>query len=339
MQTIKTAVVGASGYAGAQLCGILSRHPQADLCHLYVSENSSDANKKISALHGFLAGRCDLILESLTDPKTLGDNFDAVFLATDHKVSHDIAKAACGRRAKIFDLSGAFRVKDNDFYQKHYGFKHECPKILQGSVYALMGFTSSQEIKDATLVSLPGCYPTVSQLSLKPLILDMLIDESMPPVINAVSGVSGAGRGLKLNSMFCEVSLNAYGIFTHRHQPEIASHLGTDVIFNPHLGNFKRGILATITCRLKDGVTEEQVQQAYDHYYRGYKMVRLKQDLVKLDDVVNTPCCDISCRVQGQYLVISSAIDNLLKGAASSAVEAYNACFDFDDKAFWQECL
>lgn len=337
MQTIKTAVVGASGYAGAQLCGILSRHPQADLCHLYVSQNSADANKSISSLHGFLTGRCDLTLEPLADPQALGDDFDAVFLATDHKVSHDIAKAACGRRAKIFDLSGAFRVKDGDFYQKYYGFTHECPEILQGSVYALMGFTGADAIKKATLVSLPGCYPTVSQLSVKPLILDGLLDESMPPVINAVSGVSGAGRGLKLNSMFCEVSLNAYGIFTHRHQPEIAAHLGTEIIFNPHLGNFKRGILATITCRLKEGVTQDEVQKAYEHYYRGYKMVRLKQNLVKLDDVVNTPYCDISWRVQGQYAVISSCIDNLLKGAASQAVEAYNACFDFDDKAFCQE--
>jgi N-acetyl-gamma-glutamyl-phosphate reductase len=135
-----------------------------------------------------------------------------------------------------------------------------------------------------------------------------------------------------MTNSFCEVSLHAYGIFSHRHQPEIATHLGAAVIFNPHLGNFKRGILATITLKLQQGVTAEQVAQAFEKAYEGKPAVRLfGQQQVTLQQVQQTPYCDISWQQQGEYVVLTSAIDNLLKGASSQAMQCLNIHYGFDE--------
>ena len=246
---VKVAVVGASGYAGAQLVKMISAHSKLELTNLFVSEKSLDLGKKISELYGFLDGICDKTLQPLTSPKDIIACADAVFLATDHKVSHDIAPELVKAGVVVFDLSGAFRISDTDVFAKAYGFEHEHKDLLKTAVYALAEFVDVKKLQSTLMVSLPGCYPTASQLALKPLIDNDLLDLNYRPSINAVSGVSGAGRKAKLNNSFCEVSLNAYGVFTHRHQPEIAEHLGTEVIFTPHLGNFKRGIHATINAK------------------------------------------------------------------------------------------
>ena len=170
----------------------------------------------------------------------------------------------------------------------------------------------------------------VDKLSLKPLIDAGLLDLNQWPVINATSGVSGAGRKAAISNSFCEVSLQPYGVFTHRHQPEIATHLGADVIFTPHLGNFPRGILETITCRLKPGVSQVQVAQALQQAYAHKPLVRLyDKGVPALKNVVGLPFCDIGFAVQGEHLIIVATEDNLLKGAAAQAVQCANIRFGY----------
>lgn len=249
---LNTLIVGASGYAGAELATYVNRHPHMNITALTVSAQSNDAGKLISDLHPQLKGVLDLPLQPMSDIREFTDGVDVVFLATAHEVSHDLAPQFLDAGCVVFDLSGAFRVNDAAFYDKFYGFTHQHPELLAQAVYGLAEW-NRDALKEATLVAVPGCYPTAAQLSLKPLIDAGLLDLNQWPVINATSGVSGAGRKAAISNSFCEVSLQPYGIFTHRHQPEIASHLGADVIFTPHLGSFPRGILETITCRLKPG--------------------------------------------------------------------------------------
>ena len=205
----KVAVVGASGYAGAQLCRIISRHEKLELTGLFVSENSLDKGKKVSELYGELNGVCDKVLQPLTGAKDIIDIADAVFLATDHKVSHDIAPALVDAGVAVFDLSGAFRISNTDVFEKAYGFAHEHKDLLKKAVYALAEYVDVKALQNTKMISLPGRYPTASQLALKPLIENGLLDLNYRPSINAVSGVSGAGRKAKLTNSFCEVSLNA----------------------------------------------------------------------------------------------------------------------------------
>ncbi len=327
---INVAIVGASGYAGAELCRLLCVHPQVNLVKLFVSEGSADKGRRISDLYGSLKSRCDLVLEPLSSPEDIIGKADAVFLATDHKVSHDLAPALTAAKIAVFDLSGAFRISDVDVFEKAYGFAHEHQDLLKTAVYALPEFTDPEVLRKTLMISLPGCYPTASQLALRPLIDSSLLDLNYRPSINAVSGVSGAGRKAKLTNSFCEVSLNAYGVFTHRHQPEIAEHLGTEVIFTPHLGDFKRGIHATVTAKLKSGVTEEQVKKAFS-VYDNKPMVRVKDTLPKLQDVQQLPFCDIGFAMKDDYIVVCSCIDNLLKGASSQAVQVMNIYYGFEE--------
>lgn len=334
---LTAAVVGASGYAGSVLTGLLLNHPHVTVTHLYVSERSADAGKPIATIDARLTGRTDLTLEPLTDPAAAAQNLDMVFLATDHAVSAALAPVFTAAGCTVFDLSGAYRLADPADYPKYYGFEHAAPECLKRAVYALAEFVDPEKLRAADLVSLPGCYPTASQLALKPLIDAGLLDPAVKPVIDAVSGVSGAGRKAKLTSAFCEVSLSAYGVFTHRHRPEIEEHLGRRVIFTPHLGCFKRGILATITARLAPAAqgekAREKIAAAYASAYAGKPLVRLRDLLPKLDDVTYLPFCDIGFTTDGEDVVIVSAIDNLMKGAAAQAVQVMNLKFGFAETA------
>ena len=335
---IRAAVVGASGYAGSELTRFLLAHPAVELTHLYVSAASSDAGRAIAEIDGRLFGRTQLVLEPMTDPAAAAQGLDAVFLATEHIVSAALAPIFAAQGAVVFDLSGAYRLPNASDYPKFYGFEHKHPELLDRAVYALGEFVDRGKLRAARIVSLPGCYPTASQLALKPLIDAGLLAADFKPVIDAVSGVSGAGRKAKIGNVFCEVSLSAYGVFTHRHRPEIEAHLGRPVIFTPHLGPFKRGILATITVKLAPGLGDqsqarEKIQQAYESAYAACPLVRLRPALPKLDDVVNLPFCDIGFSVDEEagYAVVVSAIDNLIKGAAGQAVQVMNLRFGFPE--------
>ena len=332
---IKVAIVGASGYVGAELVSILLKHPKVLLTNLFVSEKSEDKNKKINSLYGSLFNKTDLILEPLPSGDKLKDTFraiDAVFLATDHKVSHDIAPILYEAGCAVFDLSGAYRLKNLSAYEKYYGFKHEHLELLNKAVYSICEIANHDEIKNTRMLSIPGCYTTSAELPLIPLSHEKLLDVNFVPVINSVSGVSGAGRKAKLSNSFCEVSLNAYNIFKHRHLPEIEEYVKTKVIFNPHLGSFKRGILTTITAKLVPGVDAASVLAVFLKYYENKPLIRIKNELPKLQDVINQPYCDIGFSVsEDGYIVICSAIDNLQKGAAAQAVQTLNLHFDFNE--------
>lgn len=335
MSKLKAIIVGASGYTGAELALILNRHPHFELSGLYVSSNSTDANKPISTLYPQLKNIVDLPLNPLpashADIGTLACQFNTIFLATAHEVSHDYVPIFLSHGCQVFDLSGAYRVNQAEFYPHYYGFTHQYPQLLQRAVYGLAEW-NTQQIQQTDLVAVAGCYPTVSQLSLKPLLENDLIDRSQLPVINAVSGVSGAGRKASLTNSFCEVSLNPYGVFNHRHQPEIATHLGCEVIFIPHLGNFKRGILATTTAKLKPEVTAQHVQQAFEQAYQDRPLVRLCGDnFPAIKQVEFTPFCDIAFAVKDRHIIIVGAEDNLLKGASAQAVQCANIRYNFPE--------
>jgi N-acetyl-gamma-glutamyl-phosphate reductase len=337
---IKTCIIGASGYTGAELAALVHYHNQFELTALYVSTNSVDAGKSLGDIHPQFFNLIDLPLQPIdeTDLSTLSNRFDLIFLATPHEASHKWMGELCSNKissdnnkAVIMDLSGAFRIKDKNKFTEYYGFEHQADQLLAQAVYGLADWHQAQ-IKDANLVAVPGCYPTASLTALKPLQQNAFIDLAYFPIINAVSGVTGAGRKAALNSSFAEVSLQAYGVLGHRHQPEISDYLGTDVIFTPHLGNFKRGILATITVKIASDVTEQHITKAYQQAYQGNPIVRLRDSWPKIDDVVGTPYCDLFWKFDSKtgYLVVTSAIDNLLKGAASQAIQCANLRFGFE---------
>ena len=290
---LNTLIVGASGYAGAELVTYVNRHPHMNITALTVSAQSNDAGKLISDLHPQLKGIVDLPLQPMSDISEFSPGVDVVFLATAHEVSHDLAPQFLEAGCVVFDLSGAFRVNDVAFYEKYYGFTHQYPELLEQAAYGLAEWCGNK-LKEANLIAVPGCYPTAAQLALKPLIDADLLDLNQWPVINATSG------------------------------------LGADVIFTPHLGNFPRGILETITCRLKPGVSQVQVAQALQQAYAHKPLVRLyDKGVPALKNVVGLPFCDIGFAVQGEHLIIVATEDNLLKGAAAQAVQCANIRFGY----------
>jgi N-acetyl-gamma-glutamyl-phosphate reductase len=322
----KVAIIGASGYAGAQLVNLVTKHPQMSLEHTCVSEHSQDAGKSIAQLHGFLAHLTHITLAPVSPSmlSLLATEMDAVFLATPHEASHDWMTTLSSGKAKIFDLSGAFRLQDTQIFKQFYGFEHTST-CLDKAVYGLAEY-NSEAISQASIVAVPGCYPTASLLGLLPLQQAGVLDHQVRPIINAVSGVSGAGRKANLGTSFYEVSLQAYGVLGHRHTPEIEAYLGTPVIFTPHLGNFKHGILATITVKLNEDVSAKDVDAIFQQQYANQPIIRLRDRFPKVDDVAHTPYCDIFWKVDEDsgYAVIGSAIDNTLKGAASQAMQCAN---------------
>lgn len=328
---LNTLIIGASGYTGAELAAYVQRHPHMNITALAVSAQSADAGKLLSELHPQFKGLVDLPLQPLSDVDALAAEVDVVFLATAHEVSHDLVPQFLNANCVVFDLSGAYRVNKPSFYEKFYGFTHRYIDLLAEAVYGLAEW-QNDALHNARLIAVPGCYPTAAQLALKPLIADRLLNLEQWPVINATSGVSGAGRKAALSSSFCEVSLQPYGVFTHRHQPEIATHLGIDVIFTPHLGNFARGILETITCRLRPGINSEQIAACFKTAYGDKPLVRLYENsLPALKNVVGLPFCDIGFAVQDEHLIVVAAEDNLLKGAAAQAIQCLNIRFGFTE--------
>lgn len=332
---VKTAIFGASGYTGAALVEKVIQHPFLELNNLYVSTNSNDAGKTIASLHPSLSHLSSHTLIA-ADESMLADianENDVILLATPHEASHDWAPHLLNGKARVFDLSGAFRLASSEDYENFYGFKHQHTQWLDKAIYGLAEH-NTDAIANAKLVAVPGCYPTASLCGLLPLKKAGVLDSTIPPIINAVSGVSGAGRKAALSNSFCEVSLQAYGVFSHRHTPEISQHLGQDVIFTPHLGNFKRGILATITAKLSSDVTAEQINEIFTQYYQNNPIVRLQATNPKLDDVVNTPFCDLHWHIDTSkgYIIVSSAIDNVLKGAATQAIQCVNLNHGWPDQ-------
>lgn len=331
----KVAIIGATGYAGAELSALIAKHPGLELYGLYVSATSKDAHKPFAELYPMYAGVVDKEIIPLDEEGVaLADikkNANIVCLCTAHDVSMKIAPDFIAEAGmKVFDLSGAYRVNSQEFFEKYYGFTHERLDWLAKAVYGLAEW-NADAIRNADLVAVPGCYPTAALTALKPLFNAGLIEKDSMPIINAVSGVSGAGRGAKLGSHFCEVSLNPYGVFTHRHRPEISHHLGQTVLFQPHLGNFSRGILETIYVRLSKDADDAAIAKAYHDAYDGKKIVRIQPIWPSIRGVAGTPYVDIHWQREGDTLIVGSAIDNLVKGAAGQALQCVNINCGYDD--------
>ncbi len=323
----KIAIIGASGYAGAELVGLLINHDHAEIAHLVVSENSSSDGKLFSELHGRFQGVCDLPLQAFSSAwfDRYAATIDIVFFATPHDFSADWAQAFVDAGVKVFDLSGGFRLKDANDYPKYYGFEHANTDALASAKYGLAEW-QEDDIAQTNLVAVPGCYPTASLLCLKPLIENNLNIENALVVVNGISGVSGAGRNASLATNFNEVSLKPYNILQHRHQPEIAQEAGTAVIFNPHLAPYKRGLLSTVTLQLKAGTTSAEVQAAFEAAYADKPLVRLVKSWPEIAHVAHTPFADVHWQFDAEksVVVVSCAIDNLLTGAASQALQCFN---------------
>ncbi|CAL4041909.1 N-acetyl-gamma-glutamyl-phosphate reductase [Buchnera aphidicola (Tetraneura ulmi)] len=321
-------IVGASGYSGVELVTYFNKHKYIKNIFLAVSNDSKDIGKSISEIHPKLKGIVNIFLESIDKFTNQKNDIDVVFLATDHIVSYNLVPIFISFEYIVFDLSGAYRIKNSDYYEKYYGFLHKNKDLLNLSVYGLPEW-NSKKIKNAQLISLPGCYATCIELSIKPIIEKKIIDFTFIPVVNAISGVSGAGRNPKFSNSFCEVSLQPYNIFTHRHNPEIFEQIGGfPIIFIPCLGNFSRGILATITCRLKKNMDILEIEEIFSYFYGNKFFVRLhKNNIPSISAIIEKPFVDIGFKIQGRNLVIIAAEDNLLKGAASQAVQCFNIRF------------
>ncbi len=316
--TIPCAVFGASGYSGVELIWLLHNHPDFDI--RYGFSSGARTAEPVSQLYPQLADRLDLTLQPW-HPDLLSEMADQVqvcFLALPHEASAELAPQLNDAGLTVFDLSGAFRLRDESIHESAYGFSR--PQPQQAIPYGLAEWTELTGVEP--LIAVPGCYPTAAALALLPVL--PFITATCTPVINAVSGVSGAGRKAALHTSFCEVSLQAYGVGTHRHQPEIAQVLGRPVLFVPHLANFKRGILETIYVEVGDKVTAEQIQTAFTVAYAQRPFVRLRALPPAISDVCGTPFCDIHWQLHGRQLVLCVAIDNLLKGAAAQAVQLAN---------------
>lgn len=318
-------VLGASGYSGAEICRIVNNHPELHLAGAF----SASANNAvpISTLYPQLSGTLDIDLQTWCEGHlSQADTVDIVFLALPHEISHQLAPQFLQAGCCVIDLSGAFRLMDVNKYSEFYGFNHTAPELLNERVYALPHacLTHNEALSAANLLSMPGCYPTAATLALVPLLAKGVLDPLQIPVITAVSGVSGAGRKAQLNTSFCEVSLRPYGVLNHRHQCEIEQNIGCEVIFVPQLGNFKRGIVATVALKVLPEVTQAHISKLFNHAYANDASIRLREQPPQIDDVATTPFCDLYWKLEGQRLVVIAAIDNLLKGAASQAIEACN---------------
>ncbi|MGL1956052.1 MAG: N-acetyl-gamma-glutamyl-phosphate reductase [Colwellia sp.] len=327
LEVKKTAVIGASGYAGAELIGLLTQHNNVSIQHLVVSENSSSEGKLFSDLHGRFKGVCDLPLQAFSQKwfDTYAKDLDVAFFATPHEFSADWAQAFVDAGVKVFDLSGGFRLKQAQDYPTFYGFKHANTDALASAIYGLAEW-QAPEIANTNLVAVPGCYPTASLLALKPITSNNFHLENALIVVNGISGVTGAGRNASLATNYNEVSLKAYNILQHRHQPEISQEANAQVIFNPHLAPYKRGLLATVTLSLKAEITAEQVNTAFEQAYSDKPLVRLVNSWPQIGHVAHTPFADVHWQLDEEkhVLVVSCAIDNLLKGASSQALQCFN---------------
>jgi N-acetyl-gamma-glutamyl-phosphate reductase len=326
----RVAVVGATGYAGAELTAILHRHPGVELVGLYSSSGSS-GGAIVPAPGGQAWGAPVLHGEPFTLEKLLAATPDIVFLATPNEVSATLAPKLVDIGIQVIDLSGAFRLEDPALYPSWYGFTHERPELLNEAVYGLPEWCNG-ELKKARLVANPGCYPTSILLALRP--LAYVLDRDQPVICDAKSGVSGAGKKADVAWSFAELygNFKAYGVGSHRHEPEIRQglHLGDKaaLVFVPHLLPTVRGILATMHVAFTAAMTNEQIAELYAKAYANAPFVRVLPagQLPELKNVIGTPRAEIGFTLLngGKRAVVISVIDNLQKGAASQAVQNFN---------------
>ena len=335
-RALRVAVVGATGYAGGELIQILARHPGVRVARLM-----ADIKKPVPAesVHPSLRGRGLPVCE-LPNPGDLAPpEVDVVFLATPHQAAHDMTPAFLERGLRVIDLSAAFRLKDANAYPRWYGFEHRAPGPLAEAVFGAPELFK-EKIRQARLLANPGCYATSVILALAPILGAGWVDIERGIICDSKSGATGAGRTPSDKLHFPEVneSLRAYGLFNHRHVPEMLQLLGLaekDFIFTPHLLPINRGILSTIYVRLSKHRTLEQVLELYRDFYAAAPLVRVYDDgaLPEIQAVAHTNYFDVGFALEAatDRLIIISALDNLGKGAAGQAVQNMNLMYGFDE--------
>ncbi|MBU1124909.1 MAG: N-acetyl-gamma-glutamyl-phosphate reductase [Candidatus Omnitrophica bacterium] len=332
---IKVGIVGATGFAGEELIDILLRHPQVRITSISAK---IDKPQKISDIFPKFKGRINLECKE-PDLKEIAQRCELVFLALPHTVSMEIVPGLLEKKIRVIDLSADYRLKDTPVYQKHYQVVHKDRANISRAVYGLPELYRVK-IKDAQLIANPGCYPTVSILTLTPLVatgyaaLDSII-------IDAKSGVTGAGRKLAEGFLFSEINedFKAYKVNTHQHAPEIDQELSKlarkklGVTFVPHLLPLNRGILATVYVKKvsRHKLPASGLSDLYKKFYKKEPFVRIKETgcFPRLKDVVNTNFCDIAVQDCGDSIILIGAIDNLLKGASGQAVQNMNIMCGF----------
>ncbi|MSO82062.1 MAG: N-acetyl-gamma-glutamyl-phosphate reductase [Acidobacteria bacterium] len=321
----RVAVAGATGYAGQELVRLLARHPAVTLTEA-MSSGATSAPRPLPALKRIWDGSVAPL-----DVDRLAANADIVFLALPEAASAEVGAALLQRDTRVIDLSGAFRIRDDADRQRWYPATTTLPP---GVVYGLPE-RHADAIRRATLVSCPGCYPTAALLALEPLTEVGLLEGAI--VIDAKSGISGAGKAPSDRTHFCENhgSVAAYGVFSHRHTAEIEQELGTSVTFVPHLVPLDRGLLETIYVSLGRGTTEAQVTDTLQRAYASAPFVRLTgSELPEIKHVAYSNFCDIGWKVDEARgrLVLVSVLDNLIKGAAGQAVQNLNILLGLDER-------
>lgn len=335
---IKAGIIGATGYAGAELVRLLLGHKEVEI-KWYGSRSYVD-----QAYASVYQNMFQLVDEKCLDDnmEAMADQVDVIFTATPQGLCASLVNENILNKVKIIDLSADFRIKDVNVYEKWYGIEHKAPQYIEEAVYGLCE-VNREKIKQARIIANPGCYPTCSFLSIYPCVKEGLIDPNTI-IIDAKSGTSGAGRGAKVDNLFCEVNENikAYGVAGHRHTPEIEEQLsyaaGEPVLINftPHLVPMQRGILVTAYASLKKDVTYEEVKVVYDKYYDKEYFVRvLNKDVCPQTRwVEGSNFVDVNFKIdpRTKRIIMMGAMDNLVKGAAGQAVQNMNLLFGLDEK-------
>ena len=345
-EKINVAVAGATGYAGCELVKLLARHNGVKLVALAHSPGTENA--PLSKTFPELAGICDMMVEGINailDCEIL----DAVFLALPHCAAMAVAKPLLARGVKVIDLSADYRLRDVSIYEKWYEVEHKDTGNLKEAVYGLCEHYR-KGIKSANLIANPGCYPTSVLLPLIPLLKAGIVKPENI-IVDSKSGSTGAGKKTSAAMQFCEVneSFKAYGVFSHRHTPEIdqelsvAANADVNVVFTPHLLPLQRGIQSTIyvDCKQQEnpptpftkGGLSNEIQNALETAYKDDFFVRVKPKgtTVEIKNVANTNFCDISFFISGNKLILTSVIDNLLKGASGQALQNFNIMYGFNE--------
>ena len=330
---IRAGIIGATGYAGAELVRILLGHPEVKI--QWFGSRSYIDQKYASVYQNFF----ELVDASCMDDnmEALADQVDVIFTATPQGLCASLVNQEILSKCKVIDLSADFRIKDVKVYEEWYKIKHPSPQFISEAVYGLCEI-NREEIKKARLVANPGCYTTCSILTCYPLVKEGLIDLSTI-IIDAKSGTSGAGRGAKVDNLFCEVNENmkAYGVASHRHTPEIEEQLSyaagspVTISFTPHLVPMNRGILVTAYASLTENVSDDEVRAVYEKYYRDEYFVRvLNENMVPQTRFVEgSNFVDVNVKVdpRTRRVIMMGAMDNLVKGAVGQAVQNMNLMF------------
>jgi len=334
---VKAGIIGSTGYAGQELVRILLQHPEVEIVW-YGSR--SYTGMEYSQVFGNMKKLADDVCSG-EDIGQLAKEADVIFTATPQGLCGSLVNEDILSSTKIIDLSADFRIKDVKKYEEWYGIKHQSPSFIEEAVYGLCE-VNREDIKNARLVANPGCFPTCTVLSIYPLAKEGIIDMDTI-IVDAKSGVSGAGRGAKTANLYCEVneSIKPYGVTTHRHTPEIEDQLsyasGREVTINftPHLIPVNRGILATSYAKLNQKLGYSDIKAVYDKYYKDEYFVRILDEDVFPETrwVEGSNFVDINFKLDSRTgrIIIMGAIDNVVKGAAGQAVQNMNIMYGFEE--------